>query len=199
MADSSEDIQLRELKDMVAELKNLIKTLQETVDAANERENPLHRKGIILRRNSVFYARNFLVHPAKKDLHLLRNRIFLMRQKKNSILLQQRHKKWQLPFLKKTKRRKARAADVERYKGIPVTKEYLNLEEKKCTVCGAGLVSIGEEFVRRELVFIPALNITVSATAARNVKERISLQSKKEKMEKPICCMEWLLRVPLRG
>lgn len=76
MADSSEDIQLRELKDMVAELKNLIKTLQETVDAANERENPLHRKGIILRRNSVFYARNFLVHPAKKDLHLLRNRIF---------------------------------------------------------------------------------------------------------------------------
>lgn len=156
MADSSEDIQLRELKDMVAELKNLIKTLQETVDAANERENPLHRKGIILRRNSVFYARNFLVHPAKKDLHLLRNRIFLMRQKKNSILLQQRQKKWQLPFLKKTKRRKARAADVERYKGIPVTKEYLNLEEKKCPVCGAGLVSIGEEFVRRELVFIPA-------------------------------------------
>lgn len=156
MADSSEDIQLRELKDMVAELKNLIKTLQETVDAANERENPLHRKGIILRRNSVFYARNFLVHPAKKDLHLLRNRIFLMRQKKNSILLQQRQKKWQLPFLKKTKRRKARAADVERYKGIPVTKEYLNLEEKKCPVCGASLVSIGEEFVRRELVFIPA-------------------------------------------
>ena len=66
-----------------------------------------------------------------------------MRQKKNSILLQQRQKKWQLPFLKKTKRRKARAADVERYKGIPVTKEYLNLEEKKCPVCGADLVSIG--------------------------------------------------------
>lgn len=41
--------------------------------------------------------------------------------------------------------------------------------------------------------------ITVSATAAQNAKERISLQSKKEKMEKPICCMEWLLRVPLRG
>lgn len=89
--------------------------------------------------------------------------------------------------------------DAERYKVIPVTKEYLNLEDTKCPVCGADLVSIGEEFVRRELVFIPALNITVSATAARNVKERISLQSKKEKMEKPICCMEWLLRVPLRG
>lgn len=77
MADSSKDIPLRELKDMVAELKNLINTLQETVDA-------------------------------------------------------------------------------ERYKGIPVTKEYLNLEDTKCPVCGADLVSIGEEFVRRELVFIPA-------------------------------------------
>lgn len=64
MADSSKDIQLRELKDMVAELKNLIKTLQETVDA-------------------------------------------------------------------------------ERYKGIPVTKECLNLEDTKCPVCGADLVSIG--------------------------------------------------------
>lgn len=57
---------------------------------------------------------------------------------------------------KRTKKRKARAADAERYKGIPVTKEYLNLEDTKCPVCGADLVSIGEEFVRRELVFIPA-------------------------------------------
>ena len=66
MADSSEDIQLRELKDMVAELKNLIKTLQETVDAANERENPLHRKGIILRRNSSSTPETFWYIQRKK-------------------------------------------------------------------------------------------------------------------------------------
>ena len=41
MADSSKDIQLRELKDMITDLKNLIKTLQATVDAENKREvNP---------------------------------------------------------------------------------------------------------------------------------------------------------------
>ena len=38
MADSSKDIQLRELKDMINDLKKMIKTLQATVDAANKRE-----------------------------------------------------------------------------------------------------------------------------------------------------------------
>ena len=33
MADSSKDIQLRELKDMINDLKKMIKTLQATVDA----------------------------------------------------------------------------------------------------------------------------------------------------------------------
>ena len=41
MADSSKDIQLRELKDMITDLKKMIKTLQATVDAANKREEAL--------------------------------------------------------------------------------------------------------------------------------------------------------------
>ena len=41
MADSSKDIQLCELKDMITDLKKMIKTLQETVDAANKREEAL--------------------------------------------------------------------------------------------------------------------------------------------------------------
>ena len=38
MADSSKDLQLRELKDMITVLKQMIKTLKATVDAANKRE-----------------------------------------------------------------------------------------------------------------------------------------------------------------
>ena len=38
MSDSSKDLQLRELKDMINDLKKMIKTLQATVDAANKRE-----------------------------------------------------------------------------------------------------------------------------------------------------------------
>ena len=41
MADSSQDLQLREMKDMITDLKNMIKTLQATVDAANKREETL--------------------------------------------------------------------------------------------------------------------------------------------------------------
>ena len=41
MADSSKDIQLRELKDMIHDLQKMIKTLQATVDAANKREEAL--------------------------------------------------------------------------------------------------------------------------------------------------------------
>ena len=45
MADSSKDIQLRELKDMITDLKKMIKTLQATVDAANKREEALTQNG----------------------------------------------------------------------------------------------------------------------------------------------------------
>lgn len=56
------------------------------------------------------------------------------------------------------KKRKARAANAERFKGLPVKKEYLDIpeEDRFCPVCNAPLEKIGEEFVRRELVFIPA-------------------------------------------
>ena len=72
---------------------------------------------------------------------------------------------------KAPKKRKARATDAERFKGIPVEKEYLDLpeEEKKCPVCGMALKQIGEEFVRRELIFIPA-KLKVREYYSRNYK-----------------------------
>ena len=62
MADSSKDIQLRELKDMINDLKKMIKTLQATVDAANKREEALTQE----RDNLTFSAKNCLAPPAKK-------------------------------------------------------------------------------------------------------------------------------------
>lgn len=59
---------------------------------------------------------------------------------------------------KEAKKRKSRSTDAGRFKGISVTKKYLDLPDadKFCPVCNTPLVKIGEEFVRRELVFIPA-------------------------------------------
>ena len=60
MADSSKDIQLRELKDMINDLKKMIKTLQATVDAANKREEALTQE-----RDNL-----------KEEIDLLRKKLF---------------------------------------------------------------------------------------------------------------------------
>ena len=160
MADSSKDIQLRELKDMIHDLQKMIKTLQATVDAANKREEALTQE-----RDNL-----------KEEVDLLRKKLFGTSSEKrvldipgqlnffNEAELEQDPALAQVEELeassseKTPKKRKARATDAERFKGIPVEKEYLNLSEKEknCPVCGTALNQIGEEFVRRELVFIPA-------------------------------------------
>ena len=160
MADSSKDIQLRELKDMIHDLQKMIKTLQATVDAANKQEETLTQE-----RDNL-----------KEEVDLLRKKLFGTSSEKrvldipgqlnffNEAELEQDPALVQVEELeassseKTPKKRKARATDAERFKGIPVEKEYLDLSEKEknCPVCGTALKQIGEEFVRRELVFIPA-------------------------------------------
>ena len=160
MADSSKDIQLRELKDMIHDLQKMIKTLQAAVDAANKREEALTQE-----RDNL-----------KEEVDLLRKKLFGTSSEKrvldipgqlnffNEAELEQDPALAQMEELeassseKTSKKRKARATDAERFKGIPVEKEYLDLSEKEknCPVCGTALKQIGEEFVRRELVFIPA-------------------------------------------
>ena len=160
MADSSKDIQLRELKDMINDLRKMIKTLQATVDAANKREEALTQE-----RDNL-----------KEEVDLLRKKLFGTSSEKrvldipgqlnffNEAELAQDPALAQLEELeasapeKTPKKRKTRVTDAERFKGIPVVKEYLDLSEteKNCPVCGTALKQIGEEFVRRELIFIPA-------------------------------------------
>ena len=157
MADSSKDIQLRELKDMITELKNLIKTLQATVDAGNKREEALTQE-----RDNL-----------KEEVELLRKKLFGTSSEKRSADLPGQLNLFneaemeqdpaaaeaeEMAALLPEKKRKARATNAERFKGLPVKKEYLDIPEKDrfCPACNAPLKRIGEEFVRRELVFIPA-------------------------------------------
>lgn len=160
MANISKDLQLRELKDMITELRNMIKTLQATVDAASKREEVL-----IQERDNL-----------KDEISLLRKKLFGSSSEKRVIdfpgqlNLFNEAELEQDPSIAETeelaailpeetpKKRKTRATDAERFKGIPVIKKYIDIpeEDKTCPVCSTPLVKIGEEFVRRELVFIPA-------------------------------------------
>ena len=204
MADSSKDIQLRELKDMITELKNLIKTLQATVDAGNKREEALTQE-----RDNL-----------KEEVELLRKKLFGTSSEKRSADLPGQLNLFneaemeqdpaaaeaeEMAALLPEKKRKVRATNAERFKGLPVKKEYLDIPEKDrfCPACNAPLKRIGEEFVRRELVFIPAkLKVieyySVSYECPECSKRGLSV-IKKEKMENRICSMGWLRLAQLHG
>ena len=160
MPDSSKDLQLRELKDMITDLKKMIKTLQATVDAANKREEALTqerdnlKEEIDLLRKKLFGTSSERRSP---DIPGQMNLFNEAEMEQDPAAAQAEDLAASLPE-KEEKRRKSRTTNADRFKGIPVTKEYLDLpqENKTCPVCGTPLVKIGEEFVRRELVFVPA-------------------------------------------
>lgn len=66
MADSSKDIQLRELKDMINDLRKLIKTLQATVDAGNKREEALTRERDNLKEEIDLLRKKIVWHLQRK-------------------------------------------------------------------------------------------------------------------------------------
>ena len=69
MADSSKDIQLRELKDMINDLKKMIKTLQATVDAANKREESLTQERDNLKEEIDLLRKKLFRHLQRKKNH----------------------------------------------------------------------------------------------------------------------------------
>ena len=160
MADSSKDIQLRELKDMITDLKKMIKTLQATVDAANKREEALTQERDNLKDEVALLRKKLLGSSSEKRTLDIPGQLNLFNEaemEQDPAAAKAEELEASLPD-KAGKKRKARTTDAERFKGIPVQKKYLDLDdgEKVCPVCNTALEEIGEEFVRRELVFIPA-------------------------------------------
>ena len=160
MADSFKDLQLRELKDMINDLKKMIKTLQATVDAANKREEALTQERDNLKKEVDLLRKKLFGSSSEKRSMDVPGQLNLFNEaelEQNPTIAEPEALESLLPE-KETKKRKSRATNAERFKGIPVVKKYLDLPdaEKVCPVCNAPLVIIGEEFVRRELSFVPA-------------------------------------------
>ena len=123
----------RNTQDMINDLKKMIKTLQATVDAANKREEALTQE-----RDNL-----------KEEIDLLRKKLFGTSSEKrtldipgqlnffNEAELEQDPEAGKAEDLeallpeKTAKKRKARATDAERFKGVPVEKKYLELSEEE--------------------------------------------------------------------
>lgn len=119
----------------------------------------------------------------------------------NRIQLLQNQKRWKVFCLRKRQKRKSRATNAERFKGIPVVKKYLDLPdaEKVCPVCNAPLVKIGEEFVRRELSFVPAKLKVIEIYSLNYICPECNNDDvtviKKEKTAMHICFTVWLRQI----
>lgn len=154
MASSAKDIQLRELKDtvsqrktMIAEQTELIKALRLIID-----EKTSHEKAL---QEQVDYLTKKLFGPSSErrsdDIPGQQNLFDEAEVEQDPSLLEGE-------TVIREHTRKKKATHEELFKGLKVEKVVVPLpeEDQICPVCGTQTVLIGEEYVRRELEFIPA-------------------------------------------
>ena len=162
MANSAKDSQLIELKDTIANLNKLIENLQKTLDTTNallestasERDNYKQQVEELKKRlfGSSSEKRN---HDIEGQLSLF-DEFEAEASKITDFEAEAEGIAKELEELKKSKPRKKKADNAERFKGIPAEKVLLEPDSKFCPECGTELEPIGEELVRRELKFTPA-------------------------------------------
>ncbi len=163
MANSAKDSQLIELKDTISKLNKLIETLQQTLDntnallqsTANERDN--------YKEQVEYLTRKLFGSSSEKRNHNIEGQLSLFDDFEAEASLNPSDYESDAESIaneliadSKSKPRKSRLTNDERFKGIPVKKEYLEPDSKICPDCGAELERIGEEFVRKELKYTPA-------------------------------------------
>ncbi len=154
MASSSKDIQLRELKDtvsgpkaMVSEQTELIRSLRLMIDEESSHEKALQEQVDYLTKK-LFGSSS---ERRSDDIPGQQNLFDEAEMEQDPSLPEEE-------TVIREHTRKKKAAHGELFKGLKVEKVVIPLpeEDQICPVCGTQMVLIGEEYVRRELEFIPA-------------------------------------------
>ena len=153
MPNSAQDIQLRELRDTIKELNNLIKTLQETITSLTEERNHYKEQSEYFQKklfgSSSERRKSYEDIPGQMNLFNEAEAESAPEEPDPDIPEEQTEKK----------SRKPKTTQKDKFKDLPKEKRYIDLPEdmKICPECGSALKVIGEEFVRREVEFIPAV------------------------------------------
>ena len=167
MANSAKDLQLIQLKDTISELNNLVKTLQQTIASLNEREAELKQERDNLKEQVALLTKKLFGSSSERrsPSRVCPGQLSLFDDPENLGIFneaeaEQAPQAAALEEAEKTapKTRKKKTIQAEKFAGIPVEKVRLDLpdDQKNCPECGTPLKEIGEEFIRRELKFIPA-------------------------------------------
>lgn len=162
MSSSANDIQIRELKDSLSELQKLVETLQATILSLSTERAELLNKRDILQDQVDYLTKKLFGKKSERGYNIPGQYNFF-----NELELEcldssdepdpDQDEEDQEPLRKR--KRRPRPTNEERFKGIPAKKKYLDEGEEptSCPDCGAPMECIGEEFVRRELEYIPAV------------------------------------------
>jgi transposase/uncharacterized coiled-coil protein SlyX len=154
MASGAKDIQLRELKDTISQLKTMMSEQTELIKSLRliieEKSN--HEK--VLQEQIDYLTKKLFGSSSEKrssDIPGQQNLFDEDETEQDTSLLME-----ETVIREHTRKKKATHEDT--FKGLKVKKVVIPLPEADqiCPVCGTQMELIGEEYVRRELEFIPA-------------------------------------------
>ncbi len=153
MPQDAKDIRFAELKDMITQLNTTIAALTGTIQEKDAAIAKLTEEVSYLRRK-LFGA------SSEKRPDTDPNQLSLFdAEKGREIPVGAIEEIKETVVREHTRQRKKKPTLEEQFKGAAVNRvvvDSLTEEEKKCPVCGAEMVPIGTEVIRREVEFIPA-------------------------------------------
>lgn len=161
MATTAKDIQLRELKDTVIQLNEtirsqteLIKSLQKTIDQNSTAYSKLQEEFRVLKEQNDFLMKKLFGKSSEKRVLDIPGQLNLF----NEAEVEAAQSPEEEPEERVVKTRKKKPSQKNQFSGIPVRKVVIPLDPEKqiCPECGAQMELIGEEYSRREVIFIPA-------------------------------------------
>ena len=145
MVNSSKDIQLSELKDLVSQLNTTIKTLNDTI-ARQQTENDNLKAEIAWLKQKLFGSSS----ERRPDPYPGQMRLFDSEEEKPLELIEP-----EIVVLPKRPRRKKPILE-EQFGNMPtrqVPVDTLSEEDKICSICGTQMVPIGTEIIRTEIIY----------------------------------------------
>lgn len=154
MASSAKDIQLRELKDTISQLNQLLSEQTELIRSLRlDVETHAEHEKVLQEQVDYLTKKLFGTSSEKKVLDIPGQLSFF-----DEAEVEQDPELLEEELTVKEHVRKKKAKNSETFKGLKVNKVLIELpdEEKVCPICGTTMEKIGEEYVRRELIFIPA-------------------------------------------
>jgi transposase len=149
VANSSKDIQLIELKDMISQLNTTIKALTDALNKQQAENDNLKAELAWFRQKLFGASSERRMDDVAGQLNLFDN---LPEDEKPVELIEPEV----VPAPKKSRKKKPTLA--EQFKDIPtrqVNVDTLTEEEKACPICQTQMVPIGTELIRSEIVYTP--------------------------------------------